>query len=143
MRSLKFMFVLLFIVNCILNMVAWVDESSIDVYTGQIATGQFAGYQCKYYLNDYIGIGRSSAGYLITTDHSKQGKIMINSYEAEIALSPDQPAKMLFNGSWQDIQIVPDQLPASMPFPVFIGLFAVLLLLAVILLMFIGRGVIL
>lgn len=143
MKVFKFILIFLFIINCFLNMVAWVDESTIDVYTGTIASGQFAGYQCKYYLNDYYGIARSGGGYLISTDHSKQGKLLINSFETEFTLSPDQPAKMMLNGSWVDFEIVPDQMPAAMPFPVFIGMFAVLLILAIILLMFIGRGVLL
>lgn len=125
----------------VLSLCSWVAPDTVDLYSGTIVSGYLAGSDCQFYLDNYSGIALSDSGVMLSTDHSKQGMILVNGAEYEFTCSPGQSCKMLVGSAWLDFDIAPDQLPSPFPYPVYVGLFAVLLIFGILFFVIFSRGV--
>lgn len=154
-RQIFFQLVLLLILPIFLG--SWVDDSTVDVYSGSIQYSDDNEYpvshlsgNIEFYLSNYSGLGLDSNGYLINTQaNSKIGFCRINGSEFSCrynSLGGFQIQQSYYSGSsyrnvWISYNLTPDTVPTSFALPEFAIVFLVILVFFLVIIYLLSGGV--
>lgn len=129
----KLCLICLLVVILIANLCSWVDPVTVNTYDGVlVGGGSLSGASVSYYLTSR-DIGISDLGYLINLGSSViHGEIKIGSSEYSMRIFSGSEPEIYYNGSWQTYNIVPEVVPAVMPFPVYILIFIVAMVMVIV-----------
>lgn len=154
-RYILFQLLLLFILPIFLG--SWVDDSTVDVYSGSIQYSDDNSYpvthlsgRIDFYLSSYSGLALDSNGYLINTQaNSKIGFCRINGTEFSCrynSLGGFQIQQSYYSGSsyrtaWISYNLSPDTVPTAFSLPEFAIVFLVILVFFLVIIYLLSGGV--
>ena len=129
----KIIMAAILIVIMIVCLCSWVDPVTVNTYDGiLVGSGPLSGSPISYYLTSR-DVGVSDTGYLINSGSSViHGLIKIGYSEYQLRIFSGQEPEIYYNGSWQVYNISPEVVPATMPFPVYILIFVVALVMVIV-----------
>ena len=118
---------------------SWVDPVTVNTYSGYIrGSGPLSGQSCSFYLDSH-DIGITDTGELINVGGSViHGSVLVGSSEYALMIFSNSQSEINVGGSWIAYDIVPEVMPASFPFVVYLAVF-IALLCFVLLIFSIGR----
>lgn len=154
-RFILFQLLFLFILPIFLG--SWVDDSTVDVYSGSIQFSDDNDYpvthlsgRIDFYLSSYSGLGLDSNGFLINTQaNSKIGFCRINGTEFSCrynSLGGFQIQQSYYSGSsyrsvWISYDLTSDTVPTSFSLPEFAIVFLVILVFFLVVIYLLSGGV--
>lgn len=107
----------------------FVDPHYTNVYNGRLLGSSYDGYQITFYLDSYVLAVDSSGSILNASDSVIHGSGMINNLEVPLRLFPSSTPEAEIDGSWVPVGIVPDRLPSSFPWLVYLAPLALIFVL--------------